>query len=205
MKENPATSAGVAKVVGMQSLNSDDDRRTAAERLAKLVLIRIGIGANGYKAEVLKNWIKQHQNEGWEKVSEEGGALLEQLYPDPRARSEVQANVRLALLDPQTFEGEIQSFLAPWQQALDKHIADVRDAGEKELARTTQPTNAVGAAQARVNFIKACEDKFFDPNGGLLAFLKGDPQAAPERLALFSTLQQKKEEDDQAQDQIKLA
>jgi hypothetical protein len=203
LRANPTAREAIRNVVGMAELVLNDQIREAGDRLSKLVMTRLGLGANGYASDVLKNWIiaKQKAQLSWNQVSREGDALLEQLYPDPQARSVVQANVRLTLLDPRTFQAEVQSFLGPWQQELDKRVAAVKDAGEQALSRTKQPTDPVGAAQARLDYILASQDKFFDSRG-LLVFLQG--KDSPQRLELVRQLQDRRDQDHKEQAGIKL-
>jgi len=209
LKADSAAREAITKVVGMGALTSDDQVREAANRLSRLVVARLGVGANGFKSDVLSKWIaaKQQQKLSWNQVSTEGNALLEQLFPDIRARSEVQANVRMALLDPDTFQGQIQSFLTPWQTELDKRIAAVKEAGDQALNQGKPFTSAVAVAQARLDFILASEDKFGlnadpPPASSLLAFLQGQ---SPQRLELFDQLQKQQEDDEKAKNEMDLA
>ena len=87
--------------------------------------------------------------------------------------------------------------LMPWQQELDRRIAEVHEAGEKVLQGMSQPS-AVSAAQARVNFITACQERFFASNG-LLAFLTGD---SPQRSQLIVDLDRFRREDATAQAEL---
>jgi hypothetical protein len=60
----------------------------------------------------------------------------------------------------------------------------------------------VGAAQARLDYILASKEKFFDPSGGLFVFLQG--MDSPQRLQLVNQLQDRRDQDQRDQAGIKL-
>jgi len=196
------TSALLNALRGLAGLQQGARVADIAQRLSTLAATRIGMAMTQYRTGALQNWIarQQSRHKQWSEVETAGNQLLARLFPEPVARSKVLANVQLTLMNPRVFQAELQTKLMPWQQELDNRIAAVRAAGESALQGLSAPTNAVSAAQARVNYIEASRQKFFDA-GGLLDFLTGNP---PQRMQLIADLDQVKQDDATARAEIQV-
>jgi len=191
-----ADDAVLATLGRLAGIGETPDIGRLAQRLAALVATRTGLAAQRYRTDALKAWIGAQQRAGrhWEQVAAAGEQLIAVLVPEAAARGDVLANVRLTLMDPKTFQAEVQTLLEPWQRELDRRIDEVRAAGEAALGAA--PAGPVGAAQARVDYLERSQDRFFAEPGGLLVFLHGE---SAERAQLETRLQERRREDELAE------
>ena len=196
---------GLSALAAAAGISPDDLTRpggaaAAAERVAKLLLARVGLASGPYLADSIRRWAeaKKAAGQSWgNAIAKEAETLLGFLVADPNARATVEANLKLALLDLKTYQGEIQSFLDPWQKELNKRVDDVTRAGQSILDHAGNDPLAL--AHARVDYVQKSLDQF---QSNLLPYLKG---RSDERTALVAKLNDLGTQDLDKADQVTLA
>lgn len=174
-----------------------------AERLSKLVATRLYEQGNAARNATLKRWIaeQQRQRRNWVEVEAEGRRLVATLFPDRSAQPEIVANLRAALSDPNLLQAQLKTLMIPWQDELDRKIAEANDAGEAVLRALPDNAGAVAVAKARVKYIEETRNKMIG-GGGLFPFLAGNSTA---RAQLLVDLDAKMREDEPAELKVEIA
>jgi hypothetical protein len=194
----------IAKKVGTtwDSLQNDPQKQQEAmERFGSLVLANMASKAGEHRSGILQQWITEKKGLGdngyWDKVKEEGEALLRDLFPDANAFAKAKANVAAALLNPKTHRGQIQDFLTPWQTEFDVRLNKImapEDGGA--------PSTEVEAWSQQVTHLRSAIEQFEDDNG-LFAWMNGKNNEQIDDL--YSQLKKLQEKDELQQQQVAIA
>lgn len=184
--------------IDIAALKTEDGQRKAAERLSTLVVTKMGSQIPTFRSDIVGQWLMSAQKAGltWDndQVQNEVDQLLDNLFPNPETRVEVERSLRSALLDPQTKRGELQALLhgrdmqgnllpdtpeGGWMGELDRKISELVKM-EKPLSGSRKEV-----AQGRVNHLT---DALVGFNTTLLPFLKAEEGASEAREALLLQL-----------------
>ncbi|BBD63257.1 hypothetical protein NIES2109_61070 (plasmid) [Nostoc sp. HK-01] len=167
-KGNVKAIKALSQLMGKE-ITTEDELKDAITRFAKLVVTSIGQQAVNFRQDLISTWIrnKRDKKQWWNQdVEKEANDLVQKLFPNEKIQAEVMANLQLFLLDPKSIRGELQIYLDPWLQELDKRINEIT--AVKDIS---QPKSAVEAANQNVEYLETCIDKF---NKSLFPWLKGD-------------------------------
>lgn len=173
----------IAKKVGITWKDLQNDpvkQRETMERFGSLVLVNMASKVGEHRSGILQRWIAEKKSLGadgyWDKVKEEGEALLRDLFPDANALAKAKANVAAALLNPETHRGLIQQHLKPWQDEFDKRLNAImapEDGGA--------PGTEVEAWRQQVTHLRSAIEQF-EGNNGLFAWMNGKNNEQIEKL-----------------------
>ncbi|AFY67272.1 hypothetical protein [Geitlerinema sp. PCC 7407] len=180
-KNNVEEIKALSKAIGkkVEDLQTEEGLREAAERFAKLVVTSVGQEAVNFRQDAISTWIRnKRDNQQWwnNVVQKEAETLVKELFPDSQSQAEVLANLESSLINPEIIRGELQKYLDPWQQELDRRISDIT-----AVKDTSSPKSAVDAAQQSVTYLETCIDKF---KQSLLPWLKGEDNTQRTQLLL---------------------
>ena len=180
-RDNAEGIKALSQVIGkkVEDLQTEEGRKEAAERFAKLVVTKVGQEAPNFRQDAIATWIRNKRDKAqwWNAVvQKEAEDLVKDLFPDVRSQGEVMANLESSLINPEIIRGELQVHLDPWQKELDKRIGEITAAKD-----TSPPQSAVDAAQQSVTYLETCIKKF---NDSLLPWLKGDGNTQRTQLLL---------------------
>lgn len=185
---DPATLASLARLAG----TLPSELAKMAERLSKLLATRLQAEGEAARKTMLQRWLAEQQrlSRKWADVAAEGERLVASLFPDRAAQREVLANLKASLPDPELIVAQLRTMMIPWQDGLERKIAEAREAGEAVLRGLPDNSSALQVAQARIGYITATRDKM-KSSSGLFAFLEGAEGASQTRDQLLSQLDTK--------------
>lgn len=178
----------------VEALGTAKGRDEALKRVSTLVVTHMSKEAASFRSKVVSQWLKKAQEEKktWDQVQGEARALLDNFFPDPRAREQVTAQLRSALLDPETTRAALQGLLngvadgqpfgqikGGWMGELDLKM------NEAMPKQTTASGTRVQVAETQV---KDLTQALIGLNTQLLPFLKAEPGASKAREDLFNKL-----------------
>jgi hypothetical protein len=181
-KNNVEGIQALSQAIGrkVEDLQTEEGRREAAERFAKLVVTRVGQEAANFRQDAIATWIRNKRDgqQWWnDVVQKEAENLVKELFPDAQSQAEVMANLESSLINPEIIRGELQVYLDPWQKELDRRIGEITDVGKN----APPPPSAVAAAEQSVKDLESCIEKF---NKSLLPWLKGEGNTQRNQLLL---------------------
>lgn len=172
----------LSQVIGkkVEDLQTDEGLKEAAERFAKLVVARVGEEAASFRHDAISTWIRNNRDKKrwWnDVVQKEAENLVVELFSDNQCQAEVLANLESSLIDPEIILGELQLYLDPWQNELDKRIGEIT-----AVDRGLPPaTSAIASAEQSVRYLESCIQKF---DTSLLPWLKGEGNTQSTELLL---------------------
>ncbi len=150
--------------------NDRDAQKQVAERVATLAVTKLSKSGSSFRVSVVSKWLGEQQTNGrkWDDVQSGAKELLENLFPDPKVRAEMEASLRSALLDPKIKRAAIEGYLKPWQEELDKKLKQITDM-QPDLG---SGANRVEIAEANVRYLEQAQAQF---KNELIPFLKSEP------------------------------
>jgi uncharacterized protein YcfJ len=180
-KDNVERIKALSQALGkkVEDLQTEEGRREAAERFAKLVVTRVGQEAANFRQDAIATWIRNKRDgqQWWnDVVQKEAENLVKELFPDAQ-QAEVLANLESSLVNPEIIRGELQVYLDPWQKELDRRIGEITAVDKN----ASPPQSAKAAAEQSVKYLETCIEKF---NTSLLPWLKGDGNTQRNQLLL---------------------